>query len=41
MIEKIKSKIQSIPTDAKHLWANHKKVCIIGGVIVVVLIIII
>ena len=40
MIEKIKSKIQSIPTDAKHLWDNHKKVCIAVGVVVVVLIII-
>ena len=40
MIEKIKSKIQSIPTDAKHLWANHTKVCIAVAVIVVVLIII-
>ena len=28
MIEKIKSKLQCIPTDVKHLWTNHKKVCI-------------
>ena len=40
MIEKIKSKLQSISTDAKHLWANHKKVCVAVAVIVVVLIII-
>ena len=40
MIEKIKSKLQSIPTDAKHLWVNHKKVCIAVAVVVVVLIII-
>ena len=40
MIEKIKSKIQSMPTDAKHLWDNHKKVCVAVVVVVVVLIII-
>jgi hypothetical protein len=40
MIEKIKSKIQSIPTDAKHLWDNHKKVCVAVVVVVVILIII-
>ena len=40
MIEKIKSKIQSIPTDAKHLWDNRKKVCVAVVVVVVVLIII-
>ena len=40
MIEKIKSKLQSIYTDAKHLWANHKKVCVSVAVIVVILIII-
>ena len=40
MIEKIKSKIQSIPTDAKHLWDNHKKICVAVVVVVVVLIII-
>ena len=40
MIEKIKLKIQSIPTDAKHLWDNHKKVCVAVVVVVVVLIII-
>ena len=40
MIEKIKSKLQSISTDAKHLWANHKKVCVAVAVVVVVLIII-
>ena len=40
MIEKIKSKIQSIRTDAKHLWSNHKNVCVAVAVILVILIII-
>jgi len=38
---KIKEKLKCIPDDAKHLWKNHKTVCIVGGVIVIIAIIII
>ena len=38
---KIKEKLKCIPDDAKHLWENHKTVCIVGGVIVIIAIIII
>jgi len=37
---KIKEKLKCIPEDAKHLWDNHKKVCVAVAVVVVVLIII-
>ena len=37
---KIKEKLKCIPDDAKHLWSNHKKVCVAVAVILVILIII-
>ena len=40
MMEKIKEKIKCLPDDAKHLWTNHKKVCIGIGVVIIILIII-
>jgi hypothetical protein len=38
---KIKEKLKCIPEDAKHLWENHKIICISAAIIVIIAIIII
>ena len=38
---KIKEKLKCMPEDAKHLWTNHKIICISAAIIVVIAIIII
>ena len=37
---KIKEKLKCMPEDAKHLWTNHKIICISAAIIVVIAIII-